>query len=149
MSASLTADDLVYYTDKENNIYSGGFNVHSILMKEGISPLTFLPISDGGNVGGGNSDDIFKDLVVPGWAATLAVPSYLKGGAGAGAGATATATANTGIQTDEPITLYDKLLDLVATTNHNKVSTKRIKTYRRRNHNKPQSYRRKKYVANI
>lgn len=125
--SELTADDLVYYTDKENNIYSGGYNVHSILMKEGINPAAFLPLpqsGDGEQQGGGS--EWLKDLVVPGWIAT--------GGSGNSGSGSGSGSILHQMQTDEsPTTLYDKLLDLVADTTASKTprTSTKITTYRR------------------
>jgi len=58
-------DDLVFYSDTDKQIYSGGFSVNSIMMKSGISPFTTLNSTNqqtGGNVG-----DIFKNMVIPSW----------------------------------------------------------------------------------
>jgi len=69
----ITPDDLVYYTDKNNNVYSGGYSIQSALLKNKISPIMTLnngTISGGNGSGSGNGSvsDIFKDLVVPNWA---------------------------------------------------------------------------------
>lgn len=58
------ANDLVY-TNKDG-IYSGGFNVQSIMMKGGISPIMTINNNDeqkGGSTG--KVSDIFSGLVVP------------------------------------------------------------------------------------
>jgi len=67
-------NELVYYTDNNNNVYSGGFNVNSIIKKQGGSPIMTLnnPGQSGGNV-----SDIFNNLAVPNWA--LSYPSFLGG----------------------------------------------------------------------
>ena len=60
-------NELVFNLDKNSNIYSGGFNVNSIMMKSGISPITTLNTSQDG--GGTNKvSDLFKNLVVPSYA---------------------------------------------------------------------------------
>jgi hypothetical protein len=60
----IDGNELVYYTDN-NNVYSGGFNVNSIIKKQGGSPIMTLnnPGQSGGNV-----SDIFNNLAVPNWA---------------------------------------------------------------------------------
>jgi hypothetical protein len=63
--SSLDGDDLVFYSDSNNEIYSGGFSINSIMMKGGISPFTTLNKMNGQT--GGNVSDLFKDLVVPSW----------------------------------------------------------------------------------
>ena len=62
---ALDADDLVFYSDSNNEIHSGGFSINSIMMKGGISPFTTLNKMNGQT--GGNVSDLFKDLVVPTW----------------------------------------------------------------------------------
>ncbi len=63
--SSLDGDDLVFYSDSNNEIHSGGFSINSIMMKGGISPFTTLNKMNGQT--GGNVSDLFKDLVVPSW----------------------------------------------------------------------------------
>lgn len=61
-------DDLVFYKDSNNNTYSGGFSVNSIMMKSGISPFTTLNNpNNASEQSGGNVSDLFKNLVVPTW----------------------------------------------------------------------------------
>jgi len=63
---NLSGDDLVYY--KENGrIMSGGFNINSILMKQGTSPLVSLNNDAEAQTGGSlNSvSNLFKSLAVP------------------------------------------------------------------------------------
>ena len=84
---NLNAQDLVFYTDKEGGIYSGGFSVISIMMKTGMSPLSTLErqtnndilndnsigkIFNGGELMRENSNinkvsDLFDNLAVPSW----------------------------------------------------------------------------------
>ena len=63
----IEAKDLVY-TNKDG-IYSGGFNVQSIMMKGGISPIMTINNNDK-QKGGSPSQvsDIFSGLVVPAYA---------------------------------------------------------------------------------
>jgi hypothetical protein len=62
------ADDLVY-TNKDG-IYSGGFNVQSIMMRGGISPIMTINNNNDGQKGGstGKVSDMFSGLVVPAYA---------------------------------------------------------------------------------
>ncbi len=61
----LTANDLVFTNDSDKQIFSGGFSVNSILMKEGVSPIQTINT----NFKGGNKvSDIFDNIVVPNWA---------------------------------------------------------------------------------
>jgi hypothetical protein len=61
------ANELVFNTDKEAGIYSGGFSVNSIMMKAGMSPILTInkPLQSGG---ASKVSDLFNDLVIPNWA---------------------------------------------------------------------------------
>lgn len=64
--SNISPKDLIYYSDNEGKIYSGGFSVNSIMLKEGLSPILTLnniSQSDGHN----NVTDLFSDLVIPSW----------------------------------------------------------------------------------
>jgi hypothetical protein len=67
--SSLDAEDLIFYSDKNNNIYSGGFKVNSIIMKNGSSPIITLNQNGGKKMD--NVSDLFQNLVVPNWTFTL------------------------------------------------------------------------------
>jgi len=62
------ADDLIFTNNLNEGIHSGGFNVQSIMMKAGMSPI--MTMNTDQLVGGGsnNVSDLFKNLVVPNWA---------------------------------------------------------------------------------
>ena len=65
--SNIGVNDLVY-TNKDG-IYSGGFNVQSIMMKGGISPIMTINNNDGQTGGStGKVSDIFSGLVVPAYA---------------------------------------------------------------------------------
>ena len=61
------ANELLFNTDKEAGIYSGGFSINSIMMKSGLSPILTVnkPLQSGG---ASQVSDLFKDLVIPNWA---------------------------------------------------------------------------------
>jgi hypothetical protein len=59
------ANELVYNTDNENGVYSGGFSVNSVLMKAGMSPIMTLNTQTGGT---NKVSDLFESLVIPNWA---------------------------------------------------------------------------------
>jgi hypothetical protein len=61
------ANELVFNTNKEAGIYSGGFSINSIMMKSGLSPILTVnkPLQSGG---ASQVSDLFKDLVIPNWA---------------------------------------------------------------------------------
>ncbi len=63
------ANELVFNTDKEEGVFSGGFNVNSIMMKSGLSPIMTLNTQFGGRESNKVSD-LFQSLVIPNWALT-------------------------------------------------------------------------------
>ena len=64
------ANELIFNTDKESGIHSGGFSVKSIMMKAGMSPI--MTINNNHNEqslqSGGSVSDLFDSLVIPSWA---------------------------------------------------------------------------------
>lgn len=67
--------DLIYHSDSDGKIYSGGFSVNSIMLKEGLSPiLTLNNITDKPHQN--NISDLFSDLVIPSW--SLYHPEHIK-----------------------------------------------------------------------
>ena len=61
------ANELVFNMDKNAGIYSGGFNVNSIMMKAGMSPIMTINTEQQG--GDSNKvSDLFNNLVIPNWA---------------------------------------------------------------------------------
>jgi len=72
-NSTINAEDLIFYSDKENNIYSGGFKLNSVMMKQGLSPIVTLNQNHESNSqsgGSNNVSDLFNHLVVPNWAFT-------------------------------------------------------------------------------
>jgi len=63
---NIGANELIFHTDKDEEIYSGGFNVNSIMMKLGLSPIMTLNTETKG--GSNQVSDLFDNLVVPNWA---------------------------------------------------------------------------------
>jgi len=64
---NLSGDDLVYYKNENGRVMSGGFDINSILMKQGISPFSSLnsnelPVNQSG---GSSVSNLFKSLAVP------------------------------------------------------------------------------------
>ena len=106
------AGELVFSTDKENGINSGGFDVKSIMMKAGISPIMTL----NGQSGGGDMNkvsDLFDSLVIPNWA--LSYNNRIIGGHGKSIKKNYDSDDNSDDENNEEIDddLHDKLLDLV------------------------------------
>ena len=62
----IDANELVFNKDPVNGIYSGGFDVKSILMKAGISPIMTINNQSGGD--SNKVSDLFDSLVIPNWA---------------------------------------------------------------------------------
>ena len=118
--SNIDGDDLVFYTSSDNQIYSGGFNVNSIMMKAGISP--FKTLNKINTQTGGNVSDLFKDLVVPSW--LVSQDNIFRGGK----------TKNDDDSEDDEVIsdeLHDKLLELVTVSDseikNRKKHTKRFK----------------------
>ena len=69
-------DELIFNTDKDAGVFSGGFNVNSIMMKSGLSPIMTLNTQQ---TAGGDSNrvsDLFESLVIPNWALTYGGERY-------------------------------------------------------------------------
>ena len=118
----LDGNDLVFYGGSDNQIYSGGFSVNSIMMKSGFSPFTTLNNINGQT--GGNVGDVFNDLVVPSWLVSqnnnfIGGYKHMKN--------------DDDSEDDEVISdeLYDKLVDLVTVSDaeikNKKKNTRRFK----------------------
>lgn len=116
--AKISADDLVFYTDGDKGIYSGGYSIDSILMKSGMSPIMSIQgggnEGEGGSIGGGGGPfSLFSDLVVPNWA-LAAQPMRTVGGS-----VTTKVTAvfnEIDTNTSDGDTLYEKLVALASDT---------------------------------
>jgi hypothetical protein len=130
----IDASDLVFNNDIVNGINSGGFNVNSLLMKRGISPIVTLNTSPSQN-GGDKVSDIFNDLVVPNWA--LYNPGKLTGGSSIIRPKNTTNNSNNSdsdSDSDDALddTLHDNLLDMVkhhdTANNIKKKNTKKART---------------------
>jgi len=68
MNSYIGPDELIYNNDANGNIYSGGFNVNSIMMKGGFSPIITLNESNAIQIGGAEKvSDLFNNLVIPNW----------------------------------------------------------------------------------
>ena len=124
----IEAKDLVY-TNKDG-IYSGGFNVQSIMMKGGISPIMTINNNDK-QKGGSPSQvsDIFSGLVVPAYA------YYHNGGYKTKSSSYKSHNSDESDSEDEVIDddLHDKLLGLVR-EHDNKLKQEERKKKRTRKH---------------
>jgi hypothetical protein len=69
-------NELIFNKDIEAGIFSGGFNINSIMMKAGMSPI--MTINNENQTGGSNVSDLFESLVIPNWA--LSYSNKMKGG---------------------------------------------------------------------
>ena len=120
------ADELVFNNDIKEGIHSGGFNVKSIMMKAGMSPIMTVNTEQ---IGGGNKvSDLFDNLVIPNW--TLSYNNRI------GGGKYKEVEHNDSDEDDEIIDddLHDKLLELVK--EHNVEMKKPKKKFTRRPKNK-------------
>ena len=122
--SNIDGDDLVFYSDSDNQIYSGGFNVNSIMMKAGISPFKTLNKINTQTGGTGDVANIFKDLIVPSW--LMSQDNIFRGGS--------KHTKNDDDSEDDEVIsdeLHDKLLELVTVSDselkNRKKHTKRFK----------------------
>jgi hypothetical protein len=74
MSYIIPEKDLIFYKDKEGGIYSGGFSVNSIMLREGLSPIITINHESGDysndtqELQNNKVSDFFNDLVIPNWA---------------------------------------------------------------------------------
>lgn len=102
------AEELVFNNDVKNSIHTGGFNVNSILMKKGISPIMTMNSPTEQKGGFKNVSDIFNSLVVPNWA--LSYHNKMVGGEYKEHDSDADSDEEDDIVDDN---LHDKLLDLV------------------------------------
>ena len=117
------ANELVFNTDKELGVYSGGFSVNSIMMKSGLSPILTInkPLQSGG---ASQVSDLFNDLVIPNWAL-----SYSMRG-GEYKDDTSDSDSEYGDDIDD--SLHDKLLELVREHDIKTAGEKKKKTRRQR-----------------
>jgi len=117
------AGELVFNTDKEAGIYSGGFSVNSAMMKAGLSPILTVnkPLQSGGAT---QVSDLFKDLVIPNWALSYS----MRGGEYKDESSDSDSEYGDDIDDD----LHDKLLGLVREHDIKSAETKKKKTRRQR-----------------
>jgi len=117
------AGELVFNTDKEAGIYSGGFSVNSAMMKAGMSPIITVnkPLQSGG---ASQVSDLFKDLVIPNWALSYS----MRGGEYKDESSDSDSEYGDDIDDD----LHDKLLGLVREHDIKSAETKKKKTRRQR-----------------
>lgn len=126
------ANELVFNTDKEAGIYSGGFSINSIMMKSGLSPILTVnkPLQSGG---ASQVSDLFKDLVIPNWALSYS----MKGGE------YKDESSDSESEIDDD--LHDKLLGLVREHDIKAAGSKKKKT-RRQQPGKKTTTRKKKII---
>lgn len=60
----LSQNDLVLYSNPDGKIYSGGFNINSILFNKDFSPI-FNINTPNNQSGGANVSDLFENLAIP------------------------------------------------------------------------------------
>lgn len=148
--SNISPNDLIYYSDNEGKIYSGGFSVNSIMIKEGLSPI--MTLNDiASNNQGKNVSSLFSDLVIPSW--TLHHESsnlsnshlYNKSRNNNENNKDDSDSESDGYISDD---LYEKLLGLVSVTEKElrggKRDTRKMKTKNTKNNNK--KTKRNKYI---
>ena len=59
-----SGEDLVFYQE-DDKIMSGGYLIDSILLKQGVSPMTTLNYSGGSDSSSNKVSNIFENLAVP------------------------------------------------------------------------------------
>ena len=125
--SGFSANDLIFNSDDNLGIYTGGFSVNSIMMKSGISPIMTI---NNGQHGGSKVSDLFNaDLVVPNWA-------YTYGGDIGG-------RSHNMIDSDDDVDeidddLHNKLVDLI------KVHENELKNKHKKTRNNKNKYKNKK-----
>jgi hypothetical protein len=68
MQSYIGPDELIFNNDVNGNIHSGGFDVNSIMMKNGMSPIMTWNESNASQIGGAEKvSDLFNNLVIPNW----------------------------------------------------------------------------------
>jgi len=140
--SNIEAKDLVY-TNKDG-IYSGGFNVQSIMMKGGISPIMTINNNDR-QKGGSPSQvsDIFSGLVVPAYA------YYHNGGSKSKSSSYKSHNSDNDESDSEDDVidddLHDKLLGLVR-EHDNKLKQEERKKKRTRKHTKSKKANTRKHL---
>ena len=68
MQSYIGPDELIFNNDVNGNIHSGGFDVNSIMMKNGMSPIMTWNESNASQIGGAEKvSDLFDNLVIPNW----------------------------------------------------------------------------------
>jgi hypothetical protein len=136
-------NELVYSND--NGIHSGGFNINSIMMKNGLSPIMTLNSntsrSDFVQQGGGvnsvtNVSDLFSNLVIPNWNLSY---NYKHGGS--------FVERNNKYEDDDIIEdeLHDKLLNLVKVHENEMKELSSVKKKTRKSLKNTKSYTKKQY----
>jgi hypothetical protein len=119
------AGELVFNNDIKGGIHSGGFNVKSIMMKAGMSPIMTVNTEQ---IGGGEKvSDLFNDLVIPNW--TLSYNNRIVGGKYTEVEHNDDSDEEDDVVDDD---LHEKLLELVKEHNiemkkSNKKTTRRMK----------------------
>ena len=115
------ANELVFNTDKEAGIHSGGFSVNSTMMKAGLSPILTVnqPLQSGGS---SKVSDLFNDLVIPNWALSYSIRG--------GEYKDDTSDSDSEYGDDIADDLHDKLLGLVREHDIKSAGSKKKKTRR-------------------
>jgi hypothetical protein len=141
-------NELVFNNDTENGIHTGGFNVKSIMMKEGLSPIMTMNNNNDDQIGGNNLvSDIFDHLVVPNWALSYYNPMF--GGDNRGDN-NRNKMESDSEDDDDTISddLHDKLLDLVKHHEQQEKQKNKKKKITRKERNKKGGTKKRSIIKN-
>jgi hypothetical protein len=139
MQSYIGPDELVFNNDVNGNIHSGGFNVNSIMMKNGMSPIMTWNESNASQIGGAEKvSDLFNNLVIPNWSISY---NYKHLG-----GSRVQQNKENEDNNDEVITedLHEKLLNLVRASNDEIKQTKNKISKKKNNKNNKKTKKQKK-----
>jgi len=142
-------NELVFNNDTENGIHTGGFNVKSIMMKEGLSPIMTMNNNNNDQIGGSNLvSDIFDHLVVPNWALSYYNPMF--GGDNRRDNNRNKMDSDSEDDDDDTISddLHDKLLDLVKHHEQQEKQKNKKKKITRKERNKKGGTKKRSIIKN-
>jgi hypothetical protein len=139
MNSYIGPDELIYNNDEKGNIYSGGFDVNSIMMKNGFSPIITLNTSNAQQIGGAEKvSDLFNNLVIPNWALSYNYKNLYGGGIGN--------HNKVDLENEDDVLteeIHEKLLNLVRASEE---EIKNIKKYKQTKKNKDEMRPKRKYT---
>jgi hypothetical protein len=131
MNSYIGPDELIYNNDENGNIHSGGFDVNSIMMKNGFSPIITLNNANADQIGGAEKvSDLFNNLVIPNWALSYNYKNLYGGGIGS--------HRKEDLENEDDVItedIHEKLLNLVRASEEEMKQIKKPKKYTKKNTN--------------